>query len=573
MRTLVLVMLLPAIAPAPVLRPVTVAPEGAATPATARRNGTPEPPRPFRPLVGTIDTVGGTTYDWWYGGPVWCQIANSPGQGLHVTWMHSQEMSVTTFADRQMRYSFCDYATNEWNWDSAAYIRSGVGVWSDRSGFGNLSDDPTTGCAVISRHSGHSGTMHVDLARDIAAGAGIFEYAEGSPLTNGYRLGPVAADGAGVIHQFATSDNYGLAYTRVAPFPQYESMYTQGWEPIGQYDDHHNIAASRVSSKVCATWTDHEHPVSTGYLRTSNDGGVSWEAAEALPPPDVYGGDTLSTWSISSLFPFYDRRDRLHIVGTVGPVVGGLTYIFPVHIAHYLDDRWSTIHIAGCDSANLRAAVGYNTLYAGRASIGEDASQALYVTWEQFDSVNVEPVTNLLRADIFCSTSADHGTTWSAPLKLTDAGTHSNRFPSISNWIDSDHQTVDVLYLCDQTAGFWVQNEHPGEVNPVIVQHIPIVPAVEEQATVPPTRVELAAPPTIVRSGASVSYALPQAGKVVLLLQDAAGRVVQTLAGGHREAGRYSERLSAAGLPAGVYLLTLRTGRTRLSRKVVLMAE
>jgi hypothetical protein len=45
------------------------------------------------------------------------------------------------------------------------------------------------------------------------------------------------------------------------------------------------------------------------------------------------------------------------------------------------------------------------------------------------------------------------------------------------------------------------------------------------------------------------------------------------LAGGHREAGRYSERLSAAGLPAGVYLLTLRTGRTRLSRKVVLMAE
>ena len=35
-------------------------------------------------LVGAIDTVGGTTYDWWTNGPGLRMIVNSPGKGVHA---------------------------------------------------------------------------------------------------------------------------------------------------------------------------------------------------------------------------------------------------------------------------------------------------------------------------------------------------------------------------------------------------------------------------------------------------------------------------------------------------------
>jgi hypothetical protein len=570
-NVLLIALLVPAMALAVSTVPVTVLPEnGVATP-VHKTSDVRQSPKATLPLVGTVDTVGGSTYDWWSNGAIWRQIANSPGYGLHVTWMYSQEMAATTFPDRQMRYNFYDYAVGAWNWIDPDYMQSGVNVWVDRSGYGNLADDPTTGCAVIGRHTAATGTMHVDCARDIAPGAGIFEYAEGSPTTDGYQWPPLATDAAGVIHQFLITDAYALAYTRITVFPTYEPLYTSGWDPLGTFPTH-NIAASRVSSKLCATWTDNLDPVSTGFMRTSEDGGTTWGTTQTLTPPRVYGGDTLASFAITSIFPYYDGGDRLHLFATIGPNVNDTGYIFPAVIAHYLDGSWNEVHRAGCDAANLQGSVGYNTIYAGRASVGEDADQNLYVVWEQFDSANVEPVTSLLRADIFGSGSADHGATWGAALKLTEAGTHSNRFPSISNWIDSDNNMVDVLYINDQTAGFWVQNEHPGEVNPVFVQHVPKVEwpmagGVEEGRAVP-TRTELSVAPNPVPGRGVVSYALPRAGNVSLVVYDAAGRPVRTLASGYRQAGRHNATLDAGSLTNGVYFCTLTSGSNSVSKKL-----
>jgi hypothetical protein len=551
------------------LRPKTILPEGQAIPTEARRNGTPETPRPFRPLVGTVDTVGGTTYDWWYGGSTWRQLYNEPGFGLYATWMYSQSTTSTSFADRNMRYSFYDYATHRWNWiDSADYMQSGVNTFIERSGYGSIGAEPATGCAVIARHSSQTGTIHAEVAREMAAGSGVLEYADGGGVTDNYQWPPIAVDGAGVIHQFMMMATYYLAASRVATWPTYEPLVTTGWEPATTFLSH-NIAASQVSQKVACTWTDNVDPVSLGGLRTSENGGVTWGTSQTLVAPAVFGGDTIASWHITSLFPWYDHEDQLHIVANVMPVVHDTGYIMPAVMCHYLNGTWSVIARAGCDPAHLMASVGYNAMYADRPTIGEDRWGGLHVVWEQFDSMNVEPATEVLRADIFYSTSRDNGATWSVPERLTDAGTHSCRTATASQWL-GDRDTFDVLYLLDQTAGFWVQNEHPGEINPVIVQHIPIVPAVEEQAAASPSQVELAVLPSTVRGSALVSYATPNAGDVAVFLCDASGRVVQTLASGHREAGRFTARLSAASLAAGVYFCTLESGARTTSAKLTI---
>jgi len=57
---------------------------------------------------------------------------------------------------------------------------------------------------------------------------------------------------------------------------------------------------------------------------------------------------------------------------------------------------------------------------------------------------------------------------------------------------------------------------------------------------------------------------------VSLVVYDAAGRPVQTLASGRREAGRYSATWDASDAAAGVYFYTLTSGETSATRKLIL---
>jgi hypothetical protein len=569
-NVLMIALLVPMMALAVATRPVTALPENGVIPPAHQPGDVRQAPKASLPLVGTIDTVGGTTYDWWANGSLWRHIVNTPGFGLHITYMYSQEMASTTFPDRNMRYNFYDYSTSTWNWIDPDYMQSGVNTFVERSGYGNISADLTTGCAYVGRHSSQTGTIHAEVARDIAPGAGIFEYADGGGITDGYQWPPISVDGSGNVHQFPIMATYELAYTKVtaANWPTYEPLVTTGWEPATTFPTH-NIAASLVSQKVACTWTDNVDPVSVGGLRISEDGGTTWGTATILTPPRVYGGDTVASWHITSLFPWYDAADQLHIVANVMPVVNDTGYIIPAVMCHYLNGTWTTIARAGCDPLNLQAAVGYNAMYACRPTICQDEVGTLYVAWEQFDSANVEPLTSVLRADVFGAASTDNGATWLPAKKLTDAGTHSNRFPSITSFV-SDNNSVDIIYINDQTAGFWVQNEHPGEINPVFVQHIDktYFTGVAEGPANVPTRTELSVTPNPVANRALVSYAVPKAGDVSLVVFDAAGRPVQTLASGNRAAGRYTATLDASRMANGVYFYTLTSGSNSVSNKL-----
>lgn len=569
MRNLVcLALLVPAVLlAAGINQPVTaLAPEQPAVAPAIERAPT-RPAGGTMDIVGTLDTIGGTLYDWGFNGPGYRMLITSPDYGVHACWMFSNDPGYT---DRNQRYNFYDFATRQWNWLDPDYMASGINVFSARSGFGGLSANPTTGVAIVSTHQGVTGGIWPMIARDVAPGAGIFEYCDGRPTIDLYQWPAVDVSQSQAIHlgmiDSPSQDNlfYGRSTTWCnwdaavgVPSPQPEPKFpTQG------------IAASKVSGKVVITWVDSDEAlaVNPAYFRESQDDGATWGAATELPMPNPFGTDTTPSFHITGVFPWYDSDDALHYVTNIMPVVRDTGYILPAIIYHWSEATgWVQIHRADTDS--LLAAVGYNAMFACRPQIAQVAGDPskLHVVWEQFDGTNVEPVTNLVRADIYHSFSADGGATWTPALKLTDRTTVSNRFPSIADPVVND--TVMVIYEQDLQAGFVIQGQGTATLNPFVVQKIPYVGIAETPGAVP-TRVELSARPNPVTGRANISYALPRSGAVSLQVFDAAGRPVQTLVDGRVGAGRYTATWDASTVAGGVYFYTLTTDGTSVTKKL-----
>lgn len=533
---------------------------------------------PPKALVGTIDTVGGTTYDWGTNGPSWTMIANAPGFGVHVLWMWSLETSGTAFTDRNMRYNYYDYATHAWSYiDPGDYMQSGVNTFTHRAGYGNVVADPTTGVAVVGGHYTGSGGVAPKVARDAAPGAGIFDYADGEPVLGVTQWPPISTGLNGAIHIFPITAGYAMTYSRInaGNWPTFEAPVAV--DPTPGFPTH-NIASSKTSGKVALVWDNSASTPAEAYLQQSTDGGVTWGAAEWMDAPAAYGADTVAGFHITSMSAFYDPQDRLNVVANIDPIVRDTEYIIPSQIWHYCPDntpQWNRIHVAGCAPENLQAAVGYNATYACRPQMGADNDGHLFVTWEQFDSANVEPTTTFLRADIFVSGSNDGGLTWTPAVKLTEAGTNSMRFPTIIDQAvegGTGGDTLFIRYEIDQVAGFYVQSQGAATNNAIVVHKVPVadVGVAEPGRGTTPVKFELSATPNPFGSQTRISYAVPRAGDVSLVVYDAAGRPVQTLASGRREAGRYSATWNAAGASNGVYFYTLTSGKTSVTKKLTL---
>ncbi|MEO0050836.1 MAG: hypothetical protein ABIK42_06815, partial [candidate division WOR-3 bacterium] len=94
----------------------------------------------------------------------------------------------------------------------------------------------------------------------------------------------------------------------------------------------------------------------------------------------------------------------------------------------------------------------------------------LYCVWEQFDPQNIDPRTNIARADIWAAASFDNGRTWTEPLRLTQPDEASKRFPYLAEVVDD---TLHILYFADQEAGSWELGEGERRLNPVIYLRVP----------------------------------------------------------------------------------------------------
>lgn len=527
-------------------------------------------------VLGRIEVVGGTCYDW-VNGPcaTWC--INDPTNGIHVTWLWSNTSGLT---DRNMRYNFYDWSTHSWNWiDNNNYMNSGINVFSHTmtSVAGGADLDRTTGNFVIAGNYGTSGSILPKLARDLVPGGGLFEYTEG-PL--GWRWPFIALSQNQAIHvacvDVTTTDS--LYYTRCQPWGTWTTPINICRPQPAPMFPNHNIAASKVSNKVCIVW---EYSEDVGqeraFYRISNDGGINWQSIQQLPFPPSVG--FAPSFGVSSLFVMYDVSDNLHIVASVSDT----NRTVPAEIWHWCptnNPQWSLIH--RFDPDTLTAPVGYNAIFATRPSIIQEPTTGyFYVAWEQFDSLNFEPSTNRARADIHIAQSNNNGQTWNAKARITDPNTTSKRFPVVGGVQVTPSPTVKdtllVFYMIDSIAGAFLQNEHRFCVNPMVVHRVPVPlsPAIEENNNVIKPNLELQVLPNPITNNAMIKYSLPKSGKVNLLISDITGRTIQVLRQTFEQAGSYTIQFSSKSnskrkLSAGIYFITLTTGEGSITKKILI---
>jgi hypothetical protein len=442
--------------------------------------------------VGVIDTVGGTTYDDQNSGPALQWVINDPAYGIHVTWMYAN--SATPWSDRTMQYNFFDKNTGAWNWLDPDFMVSGTNSQFRKTGFGTLELDPADGSARIAAHysAGMPGFTPV-VVDDLAPGAGIFNEWLGTPTLTEYFL-PVMAippDGSVslLIIRFAASDN--LYYARSTTWGTWDTPVW--WNATSAFG--HNITASRASNKLLATWMSGSGTDLTLSYRFSSDGGATWDATQALTPPSAFGTDSGTVCFIGAT-PLFDKDDNWRLVTTLVPLVADSALQNPAQIWVYNsgNSEWHFIHGAGAQ--NLSGEIGGNAAYCGRPSLGQNPTGGtFYCAWEEFDSINFEPSTGRLRADIFVASSPD-GATWSSPVRLTNSDATSKRFPFLARNCAGD--SLAVGFEQDSIAGF-----NTGEVgaisrNPICVWRGTASGGIEQDRTLAVSRFTPNA--TIIRS-------------------------------------------------------------------------
>ncbi|MEO0118946.1 MAG: T9SS type A sorting domain-containing protein [candidate division WOR-3 bacterium] len=526
-------------------------------------------PLPTWQPVGRIDTVFFSTYDWQFNSHIRQRIYNDPGRGVHVTGMTS--LQANPWPDRNMRYNFYDRATQSW-----AFGQDGIDAINARCGFGNLDINPMEGNEFIVGHVAGTQYLVPRIGKDVAPGQGIFDYGD---CQEGYLWPPIAITSNGWIHVCAVDDpgRENLYYIRMRDWPTPEEprlIAPQPGEPIAPQGDAQGIFASKTSDKVVIFWTEWDGTgPDSGAYRISTDGGETWSDVIPFPFPEIFtpGSETLPELWIPSVGGFFDREDRPNFVLCFTPNIRDTGRVIPVEMWHYVPGRNPELtRICRIMPETLAATVGYNAIFAGRPSIGQNLQNGnLYVVWEQFDSVNYEPTTERLRADIWGTASTDGGLTWATPKRITEPDQTSKRFPFLAPIVDD---MCWIVYLVDLVSGFYVQGEGAMSMNPFVVHQVPreyLETGIAE--TEGSKSFTLKVYPNPIRNRVYLSLNLEKETKVNISLTDINGRVTMNVLnktlpqGNHNYLFRIPKELRN-----GVYFLTIKINNLTERHKLII---
>lgn len=182
------------------------------------------------------------------------------------------------------------------------------------------------------------------------------------------------------------------------------------------------------------------------------------------------------------------------------------------------------------------------------------------------------------RMDHCAAFSADNGATWMTPVNLTAAEPHKPGLGQISKRLNSTDGVVYFYYGVsltrpDEDLDYWMWDQNgPPALEPaawyVCWDH---VTGIEENNTETPKLTTLHFAPNPVTRHATVSYALSKAGEISLRIFDLAGREVQTVTRGYKDAGVYSVNVDTGNLANGTYFFVLDSPAGKVSSSLVVV--
>ncbi len=478
-------------------------------------NESAPPVYPQMDVIGDIDTVGTTWYDYQHNGTAGRMIAIDDQGSIHVVWMNGlQEGAI----DRHVYYNMHhgDSLAGIWNFGN-----TGIAVESQiRSGYTCLSLDgdgyPYPTFHIITSETNPDAQACV--ARDLFYGWGAFNYwlppfvFVGVPPVRLEVIWPKSAiDINNRIHMVnthnpGTTDPQHLFYIGGEYNPSTQEI---DWDPAQVEIDWVNViaadlAASRTSDRVALVYNDIKYDIlpppdtiqynNDVYLIISEDG-INWDFNDPinvtafldpdttlLPDTLAANTDTLRAYCDANII--FDYNDDVNVAFTVTAfyaLEGNYTYpnfsmIFSWNESDHYFGRVADGFIWGTGGINC----GAWQRFVQRPQLAVDEARGeMYCTWMQYDTGAIA-VSPFPQADAMVAWSDNEGRHWSEPTNITDTGVAGaepghcmhERDITVNETIEDDY--LHMLYVMDKDAGGIPQTEGTWTLNPVYYHRVPI---------------------------------------------------------------------------------------------------
>jgi hypothetical protein len=496
-----------------------------------------------------------TDYDWQPNGSMGRNIL-LPSGGLQFAWTY-RFGGVNT--NRRVYYNYY-YPPGYWLGATAVFTQPSIA-----SGLDHMADGRALVAGTIS-----SVGMVPAIAIDAVEGGGTFTIIEMpvlNPLDPILWPQPCVLDNGHVCISGTSED--GLYIIKSTD----EGTTWSDWMLVDSTGGHESWAA--FSEKTALIYEAGIHFANVFYWETT-DNGVTWFVDTVFIPSSQ---DSVVGYVWNSAI--YDNNGYLHVVfscidttqaGQGGPGFSGCRS----QIRHWNQETGQfSIVASGWWTLNPGPGSPHPTVSESQITV-DRATGTLYCTWCQADSGDVAAngYTNL---EIYGAYSTNNGTTWSAPVNITNSQSpgatagycENDCWQSIAEITHGD--TVFIFYMNDKDAGCSVYGQGVPTDNPMLFYLYSFSIGVEGQKPILPSSLMLHIAPNPAARKVNISYTLPQPGKVTIDLYSIDGRLVRTICEGHKNAGIYRENIDCTGIANGIYFVILETATNKESHSVVVI--
>jgi hypothetical protein len=498
---------------------------------------------------------------------------------LHACDVQTDSLDPAGATTRRVRYSYSTDAGLTWN--NVIDVPDGR-----RSGFPTM--DLLSGAAVIANHNIFPGSsldaiLYVDAAPQ-AESFTEYKYATVAPF--------------GIWPQITAMDNGSvlmLSRRNVSSSADQETLYVAKWNGTtmgarsvffttpntmnGSVGSNMQFGISSSGANVVAmAYPVNENDVLGNaiiYTRVSTDHGTTWGAITNTFTPTLVGADTIGAAGGATVF--YKPGTSTWFLGYI--TAAGGTYAS----AKLYCKRSDGVTTMLTDAATVGATASFAKTMSFVFSIDNPVfgwsndKKMLYCTYTV-----VKPDTGASgynERDLYFQYSANDGTTWSAPVRLTNTTNIDEAYPSVSMWNKGSvaggvTYELNMNYMKDPGVGpTTFGGSAPASRNVLVYRKISFGPpiGIHNEGSIANSFALEQNYPNPFNPSTKIYYSIPKQTLVNITVYDMLGRQVATLVNGVETAGVKSVNFDASNFASGIYFYTIRTAEFTDTKKMMLV--